>query len=138
MSVDPVLSYPPGRATAASDEPPRPRQAQSHSAVANPGVVPLSNAGTPSTTQKAAVKVTPAATEFPPDEVQLQLDTQIRDQVIIKYTDKATGEVVLQVPSAQVLDVARGIYDDFQKETKARSAEDSVTIASVGGKPHGH
>jgi len=88
--------------------------------------------------ERTPAKVNPATTEWPPDEVQLQLDSQIRDQVIIKYTDKATGDVVLQVPSAQVLDVARGIYGDFQKEARVRSAEDAVAAATVGGKRHGH
>ena len=76
-----------------------------------------------------------AESEGPQDVVQVQHDSQIADEVIIKYTVEATGRVILQVPSAEVLGVARGISQDLRQEAKLES---SSAATAVEGVEHGH
>jgi uncharacterized FlaG/YvyC family protein len=139
MSVDPVHGYRTGGDAASSDVQPRARQTQASPTPQAPVETDVQpGSGISSKPEKTAAKVAPASSDFPPDEVQLQLDSQIRDQVIVKYTDKATGEVVLQVPSTQVLGVARGIYEDFQRQTKQRASAEEAAAVAAGGKQNGH
>jgi uncharacterized FlaG/YvyC family protein len=81
-----------------------------------------------------AQKVAPEP-ERPEDVVQVQHDSQITDEVIIKYTVGATGRVILQVPSTEVLSVARGISEDFRQQAKQES---SSAASAVKGVEHGH
>ena len=55
----------------------------------------------------------PAST-IPEDEVELQHDPELKSDFIVKYLD-ASGRLVLQVPSEQMLDVERGIAEELQQ-----------------------
>lgn len=74
-------------------------------------------------------------TESPQDVVQVQRDSQVSNEIVIKYTDQATGRVILQVPSSEVLAVAQGITEDLRHETKAGS---NPAGGAVEGADHGH
>ncbi len=87
---------------------------------------------------ETAVKNLPSPAELPQDEVQVQRDSQNRDEVVIKYLDKATGDLILQVPSAEVLSVARGIYQEFGQQAKVQQSADTATVTDKGEKSHGH
>jgi len=54
---------------------------------------------------------------------------------VVRYINKATGSLVLQVPSDQVLSVARGIYEELQRETQAR---ETANVNGDRGQGHGH
>jgi uncharacterized FlaG/YvyC family protein len=56
---------------------------------------------------------------MPTDEVQVQRDSATTE-IVIKYLD-GSGNVILQVPSSQVLDVARAIDQGLQQESKDRA-----------------
>ncbi len=88
--------------------------------------------------KEAGVKNLPSLAELPQDEVQVQRDSQNRDEVVIKYLDKTTGDLILQVPSAEVLSVARGIYQEFGQQAKVQESAGAATVANKGEKPHGH
>jgi hypothetical protein len=75
--------------------------------------------------------------EAQPDEVQVQQDSEIKDEIIIRYVNPA-GNVILQIPSSQVLGVQRAIDQVFQQETKARASAGATPTGSKGGKTHGH
>jgi uncharacterized FlaG/YvyC family protein len=75
--------------------------------------------------------------ELSPDEVQLQRSSQDEDQIVIKYVVSATGSVILQVPSNQVLDVGRGIQQEFARQAKSEENAETVRAASSGGKTYG-
>lgn len=140
MSVDPVGSFNPASEVAPGEAALRSRQSQS-SPVPEPAANALSasNLDTQPKQENEGSSTVPAEAEFPEDEVQLQQDTEIRDQVIVRYLDKSTGGVVLQVPSQQVLAVARGIYEDFQKQAATREPGDSTaSVSGEGGKPNGN
>jgi hypothetical protein len=75
--------------------------------------------------------------ELSPDEVQWQRSPQDEDQIVIKYVVSATGSVILQVPSNQVLDVGRGIQQEFARQAKNEENAQTVRAASSGGKAYG-
>jgi len=62
----------------------------------------------------------PQAAELPQDEVQVQRDTDGNGQIVIRYLDHS-GQVILQVPSSQVLGLARAIEQALEKQTKDRT-----------------
>lgn len=76
------------------------------------------------------------STELPQDEVQVQRDSEAGGAIVIKYVDRF-GDLVLQVPSSQVLGVARAIDQELEQEAKAR-AEASGPTDNTGGKDYGH
>jgi len=73
--------------------------------------------------------------ELPQDEVQVQRDSDADDEIVIKYVDHS-GNLILQVPSSEVLGLARAIGEDFQQHAKARAA--SPETVGEGEKNHGH
>jgi len=119
MSIDPVQGFGPISEVGLGEGQPRVWEVQSSpSSGADSSTESSPNVGRLPKEESSGTNNTSAVAEFPEDEVQLQQDTEIRDQVIVRYLDKATGDVVLQVPSTQVLSVARGIYEDFQKQAE--------------------
>ena len=93
------------------------------------------NAGTPPKTEVQEKQKASASAELPQDEVRVLRDSQTNDDVVVKYLDHS-GNLILQVPSAQVLDVARAIDQDFRAEEKARAL--AAQTDSRGGNSHGH
>ena len=78
------------------------------------------------------VSLTP---QVPQDEVQVQRDSAADNEIVIKYVDHS-GNVILQVPSSEVLGLAHAISEDLQQEAKARAA--SAQTDGEGGNTHGH
>ena len=135
MSINPVQSFgneSGAQASAANPRPPRPQPASATVAI---HAQEQTSSGTfPNQEFQNAQKVA-TASEAPQDVVQVQHDSQITDEVIIKYTVQATGRVILQVPSAEVLSVARGIFQDLRQEAKLESKS---VAGAVEGVEHGH
>jgi len=76
-----------------------------------------------------------SSSELPQDEVQLQRDSQTNGDIVVKYMDHS-GNVILQVPSTELLGLARSITEEFQSQAKARAAAVSGTRGE--GEGHGH
>jgi len=72
--------------------------------------------------------------ELPEDEVQVQRDSQTNGDIVVKYVDHS-GNLILQVPSLQVLGLARAIDQDFAREAKLHNPENASQ--DEGGKSHG-
>jgi hypothetical protein len=94
-----------------------------------PDAVPPHPANTrPRTASPSAPVVRPAPVLVPPpaapEDVEVQWDGN--NGVIIKFTDKKSGQIMRQIPSEQVLSVARFIAALLQKEgvisTEAQSS----------------
>jgi hypothetical protein len=102
------------------------------------GKVAPPETGTPPKQDLPGVKNVPSPPELPQDEVQVQRDSQNRDEVVIKYLDKASGDLILQIPSAEVLSVAHGIYQEFGQQAKVQESAGTATVADKGEEPHGH
>jgi hypothetical protein len=130
MSINPVpIIEPAGAAQFAADDPrQRPSTtAKTNSAKPDPGTSPKQEAGT---AQGPA-----AGTEIPQDEVQVQRNSQTNGEIVIRYLDHY-GNVIVQVPSAQMLGVTRAIDQDLLKEAKARGSG-AATPGSNNGGNHG-
>jgi hypothetical protein len=83
--------------------------------------------------QEAPVlKHVPAEAQMPEDEVQLQRDSELQNELIIRYVD-GSGNLILQVPAEQVLRFQRAIAAEFEKANQ--SATDGT---SQKGESHGH
>ena len=76
------------------------------------------------------------SSELPQDEVQVQRDSETNDEIVIKYLDHS-GNLILQVPSSEVLGLTRAISEDFEQQAKIRVEDEHETVGD-GGKGHGH
>ena len=72
-----------------------------------------------------------ASSQLPQDEVQLQHDTQLQQQLIVRYMDGA-GNLILQIPSAQTLDLQHAIAAEFQQ------SQASAEVNHQEGQSRGH
>jgi hypothetical protein len=77
-----------------------------------------------------------ASNELPQDEVKVQRDSQTNGEIVIRYIDRS-GQVILQVPSEQLLNLSRLIGQDLDREQKAR-AEANAPPPAKGESPNGH
>lgn len=131
MSINPVQGIGPAGEAQLADANLRPQPTRSEgegSAQPNPGTAPK---------QDTAIRESaPVSDEMPQDEVQVQRDSGTDDEIVIKYVDHS-GNVILQMPSSEVLGLARAISEDFQQQAKARAASGPET-GEEGEKTHGH
>lgn len=134
MSINPVQGIGPANEASSADASSRPRRPQPED-LAAPSAAP-----DPGTAPKPEVRIpqnVPQPTEMPQDEVQVHRDSETNGEIVIRYVDHS-GEVILQVPSSEVLGVARAIAQDFQQEAKMRACAGGTEAQSEGGKIHGH
>jgi hypothetical protein len=94
------------------------------------------NSGTSPKQESSQPNQTSALAEFPQDEVQVQRDSQTNGDIMIRYVDHL-GDLVLQVPSSQVLGLARAIDQALDQEAKARSSA-ATQSGNDGGNVYGH
>jgi hypothetical protein len=80
-----------------------------------------------------APKNDPPPSQLPEDEVQLQRDSQLQEELIVRYMDKS-GNLILQVPSAQTLDFQRAIAAEFD-QAQSRASNKSIDLE---GESRGH
>ncbi|HEV2398256.1 MAG TPA: hypothetical protein VGS27_15045 [Candidatus Sulfotelmatobacter sp.] len=58
--------------------------------------------------------------EMTADEIQVQQDRQTHGRIVIRYLDHA-GDVILQVPSAQVLGLQQAIEQALEQQAKLQT-----------------
>lgn len=75
--------------------------------------------------------------ELPQDAVQVQRDGETNNQIVIRYLD-ASGELILQIPSSQVLGLARAIAQTFEQQASARQIRAASQVKPEGEKSRGH
>ena len=73
------------------------------------------------------------ASEVPEDEVRVQRDNSMNGEIVIRYVD-AGGNLVLQIPSSQVLGLARAIEQALEKQTKTHTNVQFEGQVAEGGK----
>lgn len=132
MSINPVQGIGPANETRFADANPRPAQRRS-----SPPEAVGSDPGTPPKQEVHHPQTATGPIELPQDEVQVQRDSQTNGEIVIRYLN-GSGNVILQVPSSQVLGVTRAIDEDFQQEAKAREIAGAAQAGTEGGKTHGH
>ena len=125
MSVDPVRNSTPviERPTPEKRQHavPAPRSADS-------GYKPL---GTNSKLEIAKPKNIPAPSLIPEHEVKVILDTPVNNKLVYQVLDKQSGDIVLQVPSAEQL---RGIHES-QELLQRIAARGQATAAGQDSVP---
>jgi hypothetical protein len=131
MSINPVLI----------SDPDQPQFADANSAHQQPLPAPGTNLGQPNLGRPPKQEIpspqnVPASMHLSQDEVQVQCDNGIDGEVVVKYLTPA-GDVIVQIPTSQVLGMARLIGQDFQKAAQARANADA-TREKNGGETHGH
>ncbi len=134
MSINPVSVI--GSVSDRSAEAAQPRPAERISARAGENVAAADSGHTPK--QNAPRRAEPSVSDqIPEDEVEVQQDNQTNGRIVIKYKDH-TGHVILQVPTAQLLNLARAIYEQFQRDAVERHNGSVSTTAVEGDKTNGH
>jgi len=129
MSINPAQGISPTEKAQADAEALRAEQAQ-------PSAPAIPISGTSPKQEASQARNASPSSELPQDEVQVQRDSGADGAIVIKYVDRF-GDLVLQVPSSQVLGVARAIDQELAQEAKARAVADGQTD-NTGGKGHGH
>jgi hypothetical protein len=131
MSINPVPIIAPANAAEFADANPQKRPTADQEV--NP-VPPIP--GTSSKQESSSAQPAAASTELPQDEVQVLRDSQTNGEVVIKYLDHA-GNLIVQMPSSQMLGVSRAIEQDFQAREKAQESENARAPESGKGDNHG-
>jgi uncharacterized FlaG/YvyC family protein len=67
------------------------------------------------------------------DEVRVQRDSGVNSQIVIKYLD-SKGNLILQIPSSQVLGLARAIEQALEDGAQSGKSEPSGSQSAEGGK----
>ena len=75
--------------------------------------------------------------EMPQDEVQVQRTNGASGDIVIKYLD-ASGNLILQIPSAQVLGLARAVERALEEQANRKIGADQDGLLSEGGSSDGH
>lgn len=131
MSINPVTGIGPTDKAQLAVENPRSAAVQPSTAkfpIPDPGTSPKQEIQSP---QSAA-----APSEMPQDEVQVQRDSATNGEIVIKYLDRS-GNVILQIPTSQMLAVSHAIDQELESEEKARANEVGTQTGHDGG-IHGH
>jgi hypothetical protein len=132
MSINPVPITLPANDLRVSDAASRPKDAQSAATLVENSFEPVS--GTQPKQNSSKPSNVSAVAEPLQDEVDLQHDSQTGGDIIVQYKDQS-GNLILQLPTPQVLGVARGIYQDFRAEAKARAV--GTQTGNERGNRHG-
>jgi hypothetical protein len=104
-------------------------------------VAPDGKAVTPDTGNAPKQEITTSeknspSPELPQDEVQVQRDSTTNGEIVVKYIDRS-GNVIVQVPSTELLSLARSISQDFERQAKVRTTG-GVAVSGEGDSIHGH
>src|SRR5579863_9488292 len=135
MNIGPVQVLGAAGAAQSTETNVQARRAQPSAAPAAANSQEQPNSGTIAKQEIQHAQNVAAENERAQDVVEVQRDSQLVNQIVIKYLDPATGREILQVPSAGVLSVYRGISQDLQQEAKRESSSSPTTVQGV---KHGH
>ena len=75
--------------------------------------------------------------ELPQDEVEVQRDTQTGGEIVVRYMD-SSGNLILQVPTEQVLGMQRDFRQDLEHEQASRSSSTGGQIDPPKERKNGH
>ena len=135
MNIDPIQVLGPAGAAQSTETSVQVRRTQPSAAPAAAHSQEQPNSGTIVKQEIQRTQTVVAENERAQDVVEVQRDSQLANQIVIKYLDPATGREILQVPSSGVLSVYRGISQDLQLEAKRESSSSPTTAE---GEKHGH
>jgi len=96
----------------------------------------VSDSGSAPKQETPVVQAPARVIEMPQDEVEVQRDSQTNNEIVIRYVD-GSGHLILQVPSSEVLNLARDIAQTFQQQSSSR-ADRIESTNDAGGNSRGH
>ena len=96
-----------------------------------------SDLGTNSNRELRLSESDPQAAPASRGEVQVQRDSERSDVIVIKYLDRS-GNLILQMPSSQVLHLAQAIEKALEQDAQKRTASRVTGSRSEGGSTDGH
>jgi len=73
---------------------------------------------------------------MPQDEVQVQRTNGASGDIVIRYLD-AHGNLIVQIPSAQVLGLARAVERALEEQASRQSSPDRDSLLNRGGTSDG-
>lgn len=135
MSVNPVASVQPSAGADLADASlhrdrsvPAPRHS-SEPSQPDPGIA--------SNRDQLLTSASTVSAEGPQDEVEVQRDSGADGEIVIRYLNQS-GNVILQVPSSEVLGMARAAEQDLErKQLKVHEDEHGPQPAGNGGNSNG-
>lgn len=114
MSIDPVT------ATLASNAAAGPVVVSDRGSPPDPRPESRSDSATKSIPESHSGKLTSPPSEMPRDEVQVQRANDGSGDIVIRYVDPH-GNLILQIPSSQVLGLARAIERALEEQASQKS-----------------
>jgi hypothetical protein len=132
MSINPAPVIWPATDPQLEDANPRPQPPQP---VSENGGSAQTDSGNSATANTDILPNASRPAETPQDEVDVQRDSQTGGDVVIQYKDQS-GNLILQVPSSQVLGLERALRQEFREEAEAQARTEQTV--NEGGKDHGH
>ncbi len=129
MSIDPVTTIRP-----ATDSLPAPGNIrdQQLSPAATPANCAQPNSACKPKEEIRDLRNDSQSSELPRDEVQVQQGSETNGRIVIKYLDHS-GKLILQVPTSQVLGLARAVDRALEEQTQTRVPESGARAKSEGG-----
>lgn len=112
------------------------RTSRTQASQAAGGAVDGTNSGNDRKQETPAVQPTTPVVEIPQDEVQVQRDSQTNNEIVIRYVD-GSRNLILQVPSSEMLKLARAIAQTFEQQATSRADRVEATNGE-GGNSRGH
>lgn len=99
--------------------------------------VPAPDSGPSQKQTPAPPSVPDSSISTPEDEVQVQRQNGFNGEIVIRYLD-GHGDVILQVPSSQVLDLERSIEQDLGADAGPGNGAESASLRRKGEKAGGN
>ena len=82
--------------------------------------------------EEAAIKNAPAVPSVPQHEVHVQWDTPMADYIMIyQYRDQQSGNLILQMPNEQMLNLIHRIQEMLQSTQRQASAASTVAVKAA-------
>jgi hypothetical protein len=132
MSIHPVPTVSPAVDPAASSANARQNQA----ALAQPSTA-QSEPGNKPKREDPPLEPSVDSSELPRDEVQVQRVNGASGDIVIRYLD-ASGNLILQIPSSQVLGLARAVEQALEEQADRRTGTRQDALPGQGEASHGH
>jgi S-adenosylmethionine hydrolase len=136
MSINPVQNIEPATSFASHNSPgaQSPTPAPARKVQADSGTLPDPEPG--------ESQNVPSLSEVPKDEVEVQRDSQNNGEIVVRYVDHS-GNLILQMPTEQVLNMTRAIDEDLERELQAPAKVQETKVQETvegheGGKSDGH
>ena len=132
MSIDPVTAI-----SSAADSASGAAVGRPSGVSPDPRAASGSNSATKPIEENHSEKLTSEPPELPQDEVEVQRTNDGSGDIVIRYMDPH-GNLILQIPSSQVLGLARAIERTLEQQASHELNGTADTLSSPGGTRDGY